>query len=297
MIHYTECPSCGNKDISQQFIVKDFSVSGDLFPVIECHQCELFFTQDIPSENEIGRFYQSEQYISHTDTSKGIINRLYHLVRSKTLKSKRSLIEKVSGIKSGKILDIGSGTGSFLHTMRSAGWEIQGIEPDEVARKNAETLHNIQALTSENVGGLPAESFDVITMWHVLEHVHQLDNQIEELGRLLKATGKIFIAVPNHTSYDATHYKEYWAAWDVPRHLYHFSPNSMEFLCKKYSLRIISMKPMWYDSFYVSMLSEKYKTGTSNYIKAVVVGAVSNLKALFNKKKCSSLIYVIEKSN
>ncbi|MCO6498250.1 MAG: class I SAM-dependent methyltransferase [Chitinophagaceae bacterium] len=295
MIHYTKCPLCGNEQFAQRYEIKDFSISGETFPVCACDRCGLLFTQDVPAEDESAKYYQAEQYISHSDTAKGIVNQLYHTVRKQTLKDKQKLIERISGKQKGNLLDIGSGTGGFLHTMQSAGWNVTGIEPDEIARKNARTLHQLETFDSGHLQSLENKSFDVITMWHVLEHVHQLDYQMKELHRLLKDNGVIFIAVPNHTSYDAEHYGTFWAAWDVPRHLYHFSPGSMNFLAEKYHFTITDKKLMMYDSFYVSLLSEKYKSGKSNFLKAFYTGAVSNRRAKKNPDRCSSLIYVLRK--
>lgn len=296
MIHHSVCPACKSAEISIRFTTEDFSVTKEKFSVFACANCGLLFTQDIPAQDEMAKYYQAEQYISHSDTSKGIINKLYHFVRKRTLISKRKLIIGVAGLKQGSILDIGSGTGAFLKTMQDAGWNIAGIEPDEIARANSEKTHRIRPLKPSGSKDLPTEEFDAITMWHVLEHIHDLDGQMNELHRLLKQSGKIFIAVPNYTSYDAKYYGAHWAAWDVPRHLYHFSPDSMEKLCRQHGFSITSIKPMWFDSFYVSMLSEQYKSGKSNVIKGGIIGLISNLKALFNKKKCSSLIYILEKT-
>lgn len=295
MIHLTQCPSCGSPDFSKIKLIKDFSVSGESFPVMLCNKCKLAFTQDIPDENEIGPYYKSDQYVSHSDISQGFIFKLYHLVRRFTLRKKRKLILKTSKLQSGSILDVGSGTGSFLQVMKSAGWDILGIEPDDTAQENALKLHGIAPLKPDALRTLPSESFDAITMWHVLEHVHHLKEEMQVLKRLLKKDGRIFIAVPNHTSYDARHYGQFWAAWDVPRHLYHFSPASMQFLCSELGLKIERSKPMWFDSFYISMLSEKYKQGHSNVFMAVLIGMISNLKALLNNHVCSSVTYVIGK--
>ncbi len=296
MIHYSECPLCGSQNINQLFIIKDHSVTKEEFPVWGCTDCQLYFTQDIPLENEIGKYYQSEAYISHSDTNEGLINKLYHRIRDFTLKQKRNLIRKECGIRTGSLLDIGSGTGAFLHTMQSAGWEVTGLEPDETARENSEKLNHVKALKPGEIINLQTSSFDSITMWHVLEHVHKLHDQMQNLHRLLKPNGRIFIAVPNHTSSDADHYKAFWAAWDVPRHLYHFSPGSMIVLAEKYGFEIIRYKPMWFDSFYVSMLSEKYKPGKSHILRAFCTGLLSNIKAWANVKRCSSVIYILRKS-
>ena len=295
MIHYTQCPFCGSTIISKKFSVKDYTVSQKKFEVWECNNCTGGFTQDIPPQNEIGAFYQSENYISHSDTKQGIINRLYHIVRSRTLRSKRKLITKFTGKTTGNILDIGCGTGAFLHTMQQANWQITGLEPDSTAREKAKELYVLTPQSPEKLFELAANTYDAVTMWHVLEHVHELAAYLQQIASLLKADGKLFIAVPNYTSGDAGAYGENWAAWDVPRHLYHFSPLSMEKLVIMHGLKFVAVKPMWFDSFYVSMLSEKYKNGKGNIIKAVFNGFLSNLKAIGSTKKCSSVIYIIGK--
>jgi len=295
MIVYESCPNCGNKNISFVLNAKDYTVSGQQFEIWECNNCTQRFTQNIPSKQEIVKFYQSENYISHSDTSKGLINNLYHKVRKRTLLQKKKLVQDFTGKKTGNILDIGAGTGAFLHTMKLAVWNTTGLEPDETARKKAVELYDLNLKKTEEFVHLPAESFDAITMWHVLEHVHDLHTYIEQLKVLLKPRGKIFIAVPNYTSFDAQLYKEFWAAYDVPRHLYHFSPKSMETLINSHGMKIEKIKPMWYDSIYVSMLSEQYKSGKSHPANAVLSGIISNLKSIFDTRKCSSIIYVIHK--
>lgn len=297
MIAYISCPNCGNENISFVLSAKDYTVSGEQFEIWECKNCTQRFTQNIPGKEEIGKYYQSENYISHSDTSKGLINNLYHKVRKRTLLQKRNLVENTTGKKAGSILDIGAGTGAFLHTMKLSNWKITGLEPDESARKKAVELYDLNLKKTEEFVCLPAESFDAITMWHVLEHVHDLHEYIQQLRFLLKAEGKIFIAVPNYMSYDAQHYKQFWAAYDVPRHLYHFSPKSMKTLLESHEMKVDKMKPMWYDSVYVSMLSEQYKTGKSHPASALISGIFSNVKALFNTQRCSSIIYIITKQN
>lgn len=292
MIVYNSCPNCGNINISFILRAKDYTVSGEEFEIWECKNCTQRFTQNIPEKEDIGKYYQSENYISHSDTTRGFVNNLYHKVRKHTLIQKRKLIEKSTGKNSGNILDVGAGTGAFLSTMKISNWNIAGTEPDKNAREKARELYGINLAQSEEINSLPEQSFDAITLWHVLEHVHDLHHYVEQLNKLLSPDGKLFIAVPNYTSYDATIYKEYWAAYDVPRHLYHFSPKAMKNLLKAHALNIEKLKPMWFDSIYVSMLSEQYKTGKSHPIKAMINGSISNMKTLFDNSKCSSLIYV-----
>jgi 2-polyprenyl-3-methyl-5-hydroxy-6-metoxy-1,4-benzoquinol methylase len=293
MIVYNQCPVCDSSNMVEALTAKDYTVSHQQFSIWHCNSCTARFTQNAPSQENIGPYYKSDTYVSHSDTKKGLINSLYHTVRKKTLAGKRKLVTNATGVSTGSILDIGCGTGAFLNEMQQSGWQITGLEPDEVARLKASELYNIQPQASNQLFNLQENSFDAITMWHVLEHVHELKAYINKIEKLLKPNGKLFIAVPNYTSYDAQKYVAHWAAYDVPRHLYHFSPKSIEFLLNNTGLQLVTIKPMWFDSFYVSMLSEHYKGG--NIISAFITGLISNLKVLSNRGKCSSVIYIIQK--
>jgi len=295
LVHYSVCPVCTSAEITIALTAKDHTVSGESFQVMECRNCTLRFTQDVPDAQSIAPYYKAEGYISHTDTSKGLINRVYKMVRQRTLVNKRRLIEKYTGLQKGDLLDVGSGTGSFVNEMTQSGWRVEGLEPDEDARKLAAQQYDIQLADTGRFYQLKPGSFDALTLWHVLEHVHDLKGYVQQLKNILRQTGKLFIAVPNYTSEDAGRYGEYWAAYDVPRHLYHFSPASMQLLMEKNGLKIIQCKPMWYDSFYVSLLSSKYKNGKTNWPGAAWIGLHSNLKALGDVRKCSSVIYVVAK--
>ncbi len=294
-INYTICPACGSTSLKEIFTAKDYTVSNESFMIMECANCSLRFTQDVPDAVSISPYYKSDNYISHTNTSKGIINRLYQKVRKRTLKQKRKLIEEMTGLKAGSLLDVGSGTGAFASEMKNAGWQVTGLEPDGDARRIAEEVNNIDLNEMDTFYNLPVASFDAITMWHVLEHVHDLHGYMIQLKSLLKENGKLFIAVPNYTSKDAAIYKEHWAAYDVPRHLYHFSPQAMKMLIEKHGMMIEQYKPMWYDSFYVSMLSSKYKKGKTNLFASFWNGLRSNFNAISDTKRCSSVIYIISK--
>lgn len=304
IIHHTSCPVCDSTNLTPVLSAKDYTVSGDLFEIVECKSCTLRFTQNIPDADSIAPYYQSENYISHSNTSKGIINQLYQSVRKKTLLQKRKLIINTTGVSAGSLLDVGSGTGAFANEMKQQGWRVTGLEPDAGAKAVAKQLYGLELSDINQFYQLPHESFDAITLWHVLEHVHELQAYIQQLKLLLKPNGKIFIAVPNYTSKDAAIYKEYWAAYDVPRHLYHFSPRSMQILMANHGLKLNAYKAMWYDSFYISMLSSKYKNtrlhdavgqGRTNLIAAFFNGLLSNFIAYSDVKKCSSVIYVIGK--
>jgi SAM-dependent methyltransferase len=296
-IHLSKCPVCNATSIHQIITAIDYTVSNQSFEIWHCNICLLRFTQNIPDINHIGPYYQSNNYVSHSDTKEGLINRLYHIVRNFTLKSKQQLIHKVTKKSVGKLLDIGSGRCAFAETMKSNKWEVVGLEPDASARNLALQNYALVLHESAQIDHLEAQSFDVITLWHVLEHVHDLTGYWLHFKRLISSEGKLVIAVPNYTSYDASYYQQYWAAYDVPRHLYHFSPASMEKLASINGFKLIAHYPMWFDSFYVSMLSEQYKNGKSNLIKAFYIGLISNIKTLFNAQKCSSIIYVFEPIN
>lgn len=292
-IHYTLCPVCGSAGISKVFRVKDSTASQEYFDIYHCSNCQVRFTQNPPSEASVGDYYKSENYISHTDTSKGLVNRLYQAVRNFSINQKKKLIEKITGLAKGNLLDVGSGTGYFVAAMQKAGWQTTGFEPDAGARNVAMQQHAVTLLPAEDFFSLPGKKFEVITLWHVLEHVYDLKKYVATFKQLLAGDGKLFIAVPNYTSYDAISYGSNWAGYDVPRHLYHFTPQTMQWLMKESGLKIIDIKPMWFDSFYVSLLSSKYKNGNPNWVGAIWTGLISNFKAMNDVKKCSSVIYII----
>lgn len=296
MITLNKCPVCGSQHIQHILDALDSTVSKERFPVFECKDCSLRFTNHIPSEEEIGSYYKSEDYISHTETSKGFINSVYHSVRRRTLQQKKQLVQHESGKQKGQLLDLGCGTGAFLQVMQQAGWTVRGLEPDADARHIA-AQRGLDVASTQQFFHLPASAFDVVTLWHVLEHVHQLHAYVDQFAKILKQDGLLVIAVPNYTSEDARQYGDAWAAYDVPRHLYHFSPASMRRLMEQHGFRVSAMKPMWFDSFYVSMLSEKnLGSGTLGLAKAFLQGARSNFLASRDVSRCSSLIYLIRRA-
>jgi len=269
--------------------VKDHSVSGETFKLYHDEKLDLLETHPKPNETDLPKYYESDDYISHTDGKRSLFEKLYHFIKNISLKNKVNLINSVQKGK-GNLLDIGAGTGDFLTVAKENGWNVTGFEPSEKA-KNIAIKKGVSFC--EKTEDLPEQSLDVITMWHVLEHVPDVQKQITELKRLLKPNGTIIIAVPNFNSYDAKHYGVFWAAFDVPRHLTHFSKTSIKMLFQKERIDLINVLPMKFDSFYVSLLSEKYKTGKMNYLSAFLTGFRSNAKA--NKtKEYSSHIYVLE---
>ena len=294
-IHYSACPVCRSTEIEKVLDVRDHSITHEIFEIWECNDCTVRFTQEVPDQQKISRYYKSENYISHSNTNKGILSRIYKTVRNHTLETKSNLIKKYT-VKEGTLLDLGAGIGAFLNTMREKGWNVTGVEPDEGARSQALKFYDLKLTQTSELSLLPANSFDAITLWHVLEHVHELHPYLDQLKKLLKPNGKLFIAVPNYTSTDAKFYGSYWAAYDVPRHLYHFSPKSIEALIEQHGLSLTTIKPMWYDSFYISLLSSKYKNGRLGWAGALYQGIRSNMQALSNKACCSSVTYIISKN-
>jgi SAM-dependent methyltransferase len=296
MENISNCPICNSSETEVKFEVIDDSVTGELFGLSFCKSCNFLFTTQPPSKENIGRYYKSENYISHTDSSKGLFNRVYQIIRKYTLSSKRSIITRfLEERKTSKLLDYGCGTGAFLKEMQSDGWNVFGIEPDDYAREKASSLINQEVYCPVKIHDFEKNSFEVITLWHVLEHVHDLHETLAQLHNILTESGLIIIAVPNHLSGDASHYNSSWAAYDVPRHLYHFNPTSLQKLLGLHGLKIVKVLPMWFDSFYVSLLSEKYKHGKMRILPALLQGFYSNLNALINPGTCSSQIYIVKK--
>ena len=268
--------------------VKDHSVSQETFELVHDKNLDMLITHPQPSLDKLPSYYESVDYISHTDGNKSLFEKMYQFVKSIALKNKLNLINSES--QRGKILDIGAGVGDFLSVAKKDGWEIIGVEPSEKAKAIAK---NKGVTFVESLNDLENNSFDVITMWHVLEHVPDLENQIKELKRLIKPSGTIIIAVPNFNSFDAKYYGSFWAAYDVPIHLWHFSKTAIKKLFAKENLELQKVLPMKFDSFYVSLLSEKYKTGKMNFIKAFFIGLRSNWAGRQNMEY-SSHIYVLK---
>lgn len=289
-IKQDSCPLCQSKDFFPFIKVKDYNVSHDIFDLCKCKSCDLIFTNDIPTEENIGDYYKFANYVSHTDTKESLFYKVYHKVRSIMLYVKFRWIVSQNVVEK-NILDIGSGTGAFLAYFRRKGWSTRGIEIDSNARENAMKINNVESSAPSEFYKL-SEKFSVITLWHVLEHLHDLDGYLKKIKQILDQKGILLIAVPNPTCFEAQYYKEYWDGYDVPRHLYHFSPKSIAYLIDKYDFQIISMKRMWFDSIYSGLLSEKHQKGFK--IRGVIIGLISNILALFNREKAGSITYIVK---
>lgn len=294
MIHYTHCPVCNSTDFQLVLTARDNTVSGKEFPIVSCKDCNFLFTQDVPDQSEIGEYYQSDNYISHSDTRKNLFFKAYSWVRNFTLKQKRDLIESLS-IQTRTLLDVGSGTGYFPSYMQSNGWKVTALEPSETAREVCQKQHGIIPKDPTEIYTLADSSFQVITLWHVLEHVHDLNGYFSRFYSLLNPGGYLIIAVPNPESKDAKIFGRDWAAWDVPRHLYHFTPKTMRTLSDKHQFEWVKTAPMWFDSLYVSMLSKEIQKKSK--WTGILEGISSNMHAMTNNGQTSSLIYILRKPN
>jgi 2-polyprenyl-3-methyl-5-hydroxy-6-metoxy-1,4-benzoquinol methylase len=295
MVHHNVCPLCSSEKIGLQFICNDHFISKKNFTIFKCSDCDFLFTQDYPEEAEIARFYESDKYISHSDTSEGFSNKLYRLARRFMLKKKKQLIKKISGLKEGSILDIGSGTGYFAGTMKKSGWLAKGIEINEKARNFSISHFGLEVSTPDVISTFESNSFDCITLWHVLEHFHDPFNYISEIYRLLKPGAVCVLALPNSGSYDAKHYKRFWAAWDVPRHLWHFNPSTFRLFSKETGFLLENLRILPLDVFYISQLSEKYKGSSLPFLKGVLKAIIFGFFSVFYKSKSSSVIYILRK--
>ncbi|MFK8036841.1 MAG: class I SAM-dependent methyltransferase [Crocinitomicaceae bacterium] len=287
----SNCPICNKTKFDKVLSGKDYTVSKDTFTIVSCLSCGFQFTNPIPTIDKIGDYYKAESYISHTSSKKGLINRIYHFVRNYTLKQKVRLVHRLA--KGNNVLDIGAGTGHFANALKEAGLNSIGLEPDVDARALAKSSHAIELLPIEELYNLADNSQDVVTMWHVLEHVYNLGDDVKQIGKVLKENGTLIVAVPNRLSYDAKKYGEFWAAYDLPIHLYHFTPADIAKLFEREGMMVKQILPMRFDAYYVSMLSEKYKGGSM--IRAVWTGFLSNFKA--KKGSYSSQIYILQKKS
>ena len=293
MILLDKCPVCLNRNLANKLQCTDYTASKEKFTIVSCETCDFTFTNPRPKDESLADYYKSDMYISHTNRRKGLFNWMYQTVRKYAIRTKLSLLKSVAN--PGYHLDLGCGTGEFLNACQQGGFKATGVEPSELAREQAINNYSLSVSEDANLAQFKNTQFDSISMWHVLEHLPNLKNSINEFNRILNKEGKIIIAVPNHKSWDANYYREYWAAWDVPIHLWHFSKETIELLFNKNGFKLIKVKSMLFDSFYVSLLSEEFKTGKKKFINGFIIGIISNIIGLFTKRGCSITIYVFEK--
>lgn len=284
-----KCPWCGSNKAQINLWLKDEFLTKKDFHICECLNCGLLYTMPRPSKEKIGAYYKSDEYYSHQENKKGFVPRLYEAIKKINLKHKFRLASR--DLPVGKLLDIGCGVGDFLHVAENKGWQCTGVEPSEEAREIARQRIKGDLLYSEDLEQLPDQSFDLITMWHVLEHVDDLKWQVAQLQRLIKPNGRIVIAVPNYRSYDGRFYNAYWAAYDVPRHLNHFNRTVLTKMFKTSGLSLVCMDKLVWDAYYISYMSEQYKHHFMPLVRGVFRGLVSNAKAR-RSGEWSSLVYV-----
>lgn len=288
-----KCPWCGSDKAQINLWLKDEFLSKEDFHICECLNCGLLYTMPRPSKDKIGEYYKSEEYYSHQENKKGFIPKVYEAVKKINLKHKYKLAS--NGLKVGKVLDVGCGVGDFLHTAEMHGWECTGVEPSEDAKVIAQKRMNGKIISSEDLENIPEGFFDLITMWHVLEHVDDLRWQVEQLRRLVKPKGRVVIALPNYKSYDGQYYKKLWAAYDVPRHLNHFNKTTLTKIFKACGMELVKMDKLRWDAYYISYMSEQYKLHSLPLARGVYRGWISNCKAK-RSGEWSSLVYVFEKN-
>lgn len=295
MTDMNPCPVCSSGEYELFIETQDFFLTQEKFSIARCKRCGFIFTHNPPSEKEIGRYYESQDYVSHDDNAPGFVNSVYRGVRSFMLRRKRNLVKHLTQQKTGKILDIGSGTGHFLEEMKGAGWITKGIEISQKAREFSVNELHLDIIPPEEIKSFESGSFDCITLWHVLEHFHDPDGYASEIYRLLKPGGTCLVALPNCSSYDAVHYGKYWAAYDVPRHLWHFTPATFRKFSEKNGFNLTDIKRMPADVFYISSVSEKYKGTRLSFFTGILKGLWFSVRTFFNREGSSSLIYVLSK--
>ncbi len=286
---------CNGTQIDRMMACKDYYASGEVFDLCCCRDCGFLFTQNFPVEGEIGKYYATPDYISHSDTRQGLVNFVYHWIRKYMLGHKARLVVRESHRRQGSLLDIGTGTGYFPDIMRRRGWQVAAVEKNDKARAFAKRQFNLDVLPDTQLSAFKPASFDVITLWHVLEHLEHLNETWDDLNELLTDKGILIVAVPNCSSFDARHYQEYWAAYDVPRHLWHFTPDSIQRFGVKHGFILAAHYPMPFDAFYVSMLSEKNMSRSFYFIRGILTGVLAWFSTLAKKERSSSMIYIFRK--
>lgn len=295
MITQNKCIACNSSVIYKHLELKDYFFSQENFTIYKCDKCGFEFTNPIPKEENIGVYYQTEDYLSHSNNKKSLFNKLYFIIRGINISDKIRYIKKYIKLNENtKVLDIGCGAGYFLHSLKKYKLNLTGVEPNINAREIAKSDFGIDSYSSlKDISN--ENKYDLITLWHVLEHVHELDEYLDSIKNLLNKDGKLVIALPMNSSYDCKKYKQYWAAYDVPRHLYHFNPESLKLLLERYDFKLVNQHALIFDSFFISLLSEKHKDGSS--LKAVLNGFISNTKAYLmpNKYNYSSELFIFKK--
>jgi 2-polyprenyl-3-methyl-5-hydroxy-6-metoxy-1,4-benzoquinol methylase len=291
-----QCPVCGGERLSGLLACEDRLTHRGTFAICVCEACGFRFTNPYPSQEDIHVFYESDDYVPVSNTTKGLINKGYHLARRVMLRAKRRMVSRLTGRTSGRLLDIGCGTGEFAGIMKEAGWQVQGVEPFAAARESAKARFGVPVADVPEQAGLFEKSYDLITLWHVLEHAHDVNRSMREIDRLLAPGGTVLIGVPNHTCYDEGVYREYWAAYDTPRHLFHFAPDTMRRLAAKHGFEVAAIRPLLFDPLYIPLLTEKERKDRS-WLRGLRVAAVSFCVSLLRPTRCTAVTYVLRRGD
>lgn len=294
MVQYNSCPICSGITLEHFLTCTDHLVSQKEFELSRCTSCGFLFTSDHPDEKDIGQYYESEDYISHSDSGKTFLDKVYQWVRKIMVTRKRNLVINKSHKALGKVLDIGCGTGHFLNEMKRSGWNTTGVEINKKAREHAVSRFGLEVIHPDSVRSLPDKYYDCITLWHVLEHFHEPFEYFREIKRMLRPGGLVITALPNSDSFDALHYGKHWAAFDVPRHLWHFNPATFSKFAAKAGFEVTSLKVLPFDVFYISILSEKNKLSVFPSLFGLTMGKMYFLLSLFNKRRGSSIVYTLK---
>lgn len=292
MTEIKECPVCGETHHELYLKTKDFFLTGEEFNLMQCSGCGFIFTSPRPDDSQLSVYYESDEYLSHHAKGFSLLRLIYQYLRKRNIRKKYQLIHAF--VSKGKILDIGCGTGELLSYFKNSSWHTLGIEPDDSARSFAQNTWGLDVFKEDHIEKIQEESFDVVSMWHVLEHVSDINERLKQIHRILKPGSYFFAALPNYLSWDAKHYKEYWAAWDVPRHLFHFSEKNIIQLSEKQGFKFIRSVPMVWDSTYISLVSERNMGNKIPYIKALLNGMKSNRLGK-GSSGYSSMIYIFQK--
>lgn len=275
------------KKQEKTFRVKDHFLSNEFFSLTYVQNTAMFVTSPKPDEDKMASYYESSRYLSHQKTGNDFFSKAYFFSRQFTTSLKIRMISSLFS-KPGKVLDVGSGTGELLTALKNKGWNVKGIEPNKAAKQ---TAFDKGISHEHSLGEVEKNSLDLVVFWHSLEHVYALNNTLNEVKKILKPTGILMVACPNHESWDAKYYGNFWAAWDVPRHLSHFSSKSLNIILKPQGFKLVRKSPLFLDAIYVSILSEKIKKGKLVFLKGLIVGVVSNLAGFFTKNYSSHVYF------
>lgn len=294
-INIQTCLICHSNSLTKCFAAVDHTASGESFTIVECKECGFRFTADPPAEQDCGRYYQSQDYISHSDTSEGWVNKIYHKVRKIMLGRKEALCRVHGTAKT--LLDFGSGTGYFADHMQKAGYKVMGVEMDDNAREYSRRQWGLQVVSTQDfLNGKLEEKYGYITLWHVLEHLYDPDRYMKLFNSLLDTNGRLIIAVPNFHGGEAKNYSSFWAGYDVPRHLWHFHPEAMRQFAKRNGFEVTSMAGMPFDPFYNAMLSEKYMKHSLGLLRGGLHGLMAWVRSAGKPERASSVIYTMVKA-